>query len=1256
MGVILIIRVRISFTEMHRKYQGESIYMAENDVHFPELALGETLSFAAEMKPQGHMSAREIGSITATLFGLGKSLHTQVGNEMIRGLSGGEKRRTSIAEAFLARCPIQCWDNSTRGLDSAKALNFVRKLHRATNALGSTVMTTIYQAPEAVYQEFDKVLLLYEGRQIYFGPAEKAAEYFIRLGFIRPPRATTADFLTSLTNAKERRVRPGFEAQVPRTPDEFAVAWRRSPEWQAIRKEVEEFDQLHSPLDRERDHPVIYQTTVAHQVRTCLGRAFVRSRHSVPGIVSGVIGNIILAIILGSVFYNLAEDTASFQARSILIFYATMMNACLPAFEVNTLWAQRPIVEKHTQYAFYHPVAEAIASMLADLPVKVVTSLFFNLCIYFLTNLRRSAAAFFIFWLFGFVVMVTMSMIFRSVGSLSRTYAQSLAPVAIMIFNFVIYAGFVIPPHSQVPWLSWIRWFNPIAYANESLMINEFGNRQFPCSITVPSGPSYSGGSMDGKVCSAIGGVQGESFVEGNRYLNVKYGYTLDHLWRNLGILFALMVAFFVVHLLAAEYIQAQKSKGDILLYRRKHIAHQPPEDEENAESSIQTKDITIHRPSPIQEPEVHMEGLAKQSSIFNWTGVGYDVKVGKEVRNILDEIDGWVAPGTVTALMGSTGAGKTTLLDVLASRKSIGIVRGDIHIDGRPLERSFQRKTGYVQQSDIHLSSATVREALQFSALLRQPRNRSIAQKLAYVDTVLRMLEMESYADAVVGVPGKGLNIEQRKRLTIAVEMAARPEFLLFLDEPTSGLDSQTAWSICTLLRKLADNGQAILCTIHQPSSELFQMFDRLLLLHEGKTAYFGDVGSSASTLIDYFERAGARSPEEGENTAEWLLDVANSAAALKWSDIWRASAERQAVQQQIARMRTDSDGVGATTTTGSIEDHDYASTSLQQLWLVTYRMFQDYWRDPTYLYSKIALCVGAALFNGLSFWLVSKDVQGLVSSLFSCFLLTIVFSSVDQQIIPRFIDNRAQFEAREQQSKTYNWVVFVGANVIVELVWQSLTSVLVFVAWYYPTGFWRNGLNDSSFTMDQRATLMFLLIWVFFLFSSTLSQAIAAGINDSLTAVNIANLLFTLCLLFCGILVQPDALARFWIFMYRVDPFTYLMDGMIVTALANTKLHCAAIDLLRIALPANTTSCGDYMSAYVSTAGGQVLNPDATTGECLFCSIGDTNVVLEGLGINVAHRWRDLGLMAVYVVFNVAATFFIYWLARLPKGIKNA
>lgn len=162
--------------------------------------------------------------------------------------------------------------------------------------------------------------------------------------------------------------------------------------------------------------------------------------------------------------------------------------------------------------------------------------------------------------------------------------------------------------------------------------------------------------------------------------------------------------------------------------------------------------------------------------------------------------------------------------------------------VDGRPSDASFQRKTGYVQQQDVHLSTCSVRESLEFSALLRQPSSVSREEKLAYVDEVIALLEMEEYEDAVVGIPGEGLNIEQRRRLTIGIELARKPELLLFLDEPTSGLDSQTSWAICQLLKRLGRSGQAILCTIHQPSAVLFQEFDNLLLLAKGgKPVYFG-------------------------------------------------------------------------------------------------------------------------------------------------------------------------------------------------------------------------------------------------------------------------------------------------------------------------------------------------------------------------------------------------------------------------------
>ncbi len=175
---------------------------------------------------------------------------------------------------------------------------------------------------------------------------------------------------------------------------------------------------------------------------------------------------------------------------------------------------------------------------------------------------------------------------------------------------------------------------------------------------------------------------------------------------------------------------------------------------------------------------------IQKQTAIFQWHDVCFDINIENEERRILDRVDGWIKPGTLTALMGVSGAGKTSLLDVLATRVTMGVVSGEMLVDGRSRDSSFQRKTGYVQQQDLHLAAATVREALNFSAVLRQPASVAKKEKLEYVSEIIKLLDMQEYADAVVGVPGEVLNVEQRKRLKIGVELAAKPQLLLFLDE----------------------------------------------------------------------------------------------------------------------------------------------------------------------------------------------------------------------------------------------------------------------------------------------------------------------------------------------------------------------------------------------------------------------------------------------------------------------------------------
>jgi ATP-binding cassette subfamily G (WHITE) protein 2 (PDR) len=314
--------------------------------------------------------------------------------------------------------------------------------------------------------------------------------------------------------------------------------------------------------------------------------------------------------------------------------------------------------------------------------------------------------------------------------------------------------------------------------------------------------------------------------------------------------------------------------------------------------------------------------------------------------------------------MQGVSGAGKTTLLDVLASRVTMGVISGRMLVDGHLRDSSFQRRTGCVTQQDLNLHTSTVREALQFNALLRQPARYSRQEKLDYVDEVIKLVDLDDCADAIVGHTGEGLNVEQRKRLTIGVELSARPELLLFLDEPTSGLDSQTSWAICDLLEKLTRNGQAILCTIHQPSAALFQRFDRLLLLAKGgRTVYFGEVGRGSSTLIDYFTRNGAPQFKPGTNPAEYMLNIVGSASkqltSIDWPTVWRTSPEFQNVRQELESLSLLGQGRAADPDHAALAE--FAASFPVQLAQVTKRVFKQYWRTPSYIFSKIILSAGS-------------------------------------------------------------------------------------------------------------------------------------------------------------------------------------------------------------------------------------------------------------------------------------------------------
>ncbi|VVT48648.1 uncharacterized protein SAPINGB_P001882 [Magnusiomyces paraingens] len=1262
--------------QVRHNYRGEVIYNAENEIHFPHLTVGDTLKFAALARtPHNRFPgvtrdqyAIHKRDVTMASFGLLHTMNTILGNDFVRGVSGGERKRVSIAEVVLAGATIQCWDNSTRGLDSATALEFIKTLKIASDISGASIFVSLYQASQDAYDLFDKVLVMYQGRQIFFGPAQNAKRFFENMGYVCIDRQTTGDYLTSLTSPTERVVKPGYEDRVPRTPDEFEQYWKDSPEYTALLKEIDEWN-AQNPTDGESAHqfqvvknaqqanhvppksPYVISFTM--QIKICIVRGFQRLRGDYAMTATSIIGNTIAAIIMSSIFYNQPKTTASFYYRSAALFFSVLFNALSSLLEVFALYTLRPIVEKHHRYAFYRPSAEAISSLIVDMPGKILTSLGFNLVLYFMVNLKREPGAFFIYLLFSFFSCILMSGLFRAIASVTRSVSEALTPAALVVFAIVITTGFVIPVLDMHPWIRWMNYLNPLAYTFESMMVNEFRNVAFECSSIVPSGGTYNSLPSIYKTCNVVGAVAGSFTVQGSDYVIEAFKYYPSHLWRNFGILWIFCIAFYIAYLFLVEYIKGVRSKGEILIYPRGH---------KTIRGLIHPSDIESHKNNLRNDNDMDtpMERVASsiklqhQEGIFQWQDVCYDIKIKGEPRRLLDQVDGWVKPGTLTALMGASGAGKTTLLDVLADRVTMGVVTGNMLVNGLQRDKSFQRKTGYVQQQDIHLASSTVREALEFSALLRQPDHIPRKEKIEYVEEVIKILEMEHYADAVVGVPGEGLNVEQRKRLTIGVELAAKPELLLFLDEPTSGLDSQTAWSIMMLMKKLTNSGQAILCTIHQPSAVLFQQFDRLLFLqHGGQTVYYGEIGPNSQTLINYFESNGADPCPPTANPAEWMLHVIGAAPGSHtdkdWFQVWRNSPEYVSMRNEIDNLLNNFELVRSLS-----KDHEkhmaltYAIPIWKQILIVSKRAVLHNYRDPQYIWSKIILCTGIPFFLGVCFWKAKNTIQGLQDQMYAIFMIVVIFIPLVEQLVNPFAEQRTLYETRERPSKTYSWVAFMFSMTASELPWQVFTALTTFFTFYYPVGLYRNAFATDS--VHERGALFFMLTLVYYIYILTYSHMVVAAIPLPETAGNVSNVLFNISLGMSGVLCPKDALPGFWIFMYRVSPFTYVIGGMLSSGIANAEVKCSDRELLTFpVIPANHT-CETFLGPYSEATLGRIHNPEATS-DCKYCTMSTTDSYLTYLSAPLSEAWRNFGIIIAFIIFNFIAAMFLYWFFRMPK-----
>jgi ATP-binding cassette subfamily G (WHITE) protein 2 (SNQ2) len=1132
------------------------------------------------------------------------------------------------------------WDNSTRGLDASTAVDYARSLRVLTNIYKTTTFVSLYQASENIYNVFDKVMVIDSGRQVYYGPANEARAYFEGLGFLEKPRQTSPDYLTGCTDPFEREYKVGRSAQdVPSTPEDLADAFNKSSiaarnneemvEYHArMAEEKHVYDEFETAVTESKRHASkksVYSIPFYLQLWALAKRQFLLKWQDKFSLVVSWITSIVIAIVTGTVWLNIPDTSAGAFTRGGVLFIALLFNAFQAFSELASTMLGRPIINKHRAFTFHRPSALWIAQIGVDLLFSTAQIFVFSIIVYFMTGLVRDAGAFFTFVLMIVTGYLAMTLFFRTVGCLCPDFDVAIRLAATIITLFVLTSGYLIQYQSEQVWLRWIFYINALGLGFSALMMNEFSRLDLTCegASLIPYGPGYD--DINSQVCTLAGSQAGSNTVSGTDYIKLAFSYDVKDLWRNWGIMVVLIVGFLLANAFLGEFIKWGAGGRTVTFFVK--------ENQELKELNAKLREKKERKNRKEEDTDASSGLNIASKAVLTWEDLCYDVPVPSGNLRLLNNIYGYVKPGQLTALMGASGAGKTTLLDVLAARKNVGVISGDKLVDGKTPGIAFQRGTSYAEQLDVHEPATTVREALRFSADLRQPFETPQAEKYAYVEEIISLLEMEDMADAIIGDPETGLAVEQRKRVTIGVELAAKPELLLFLDEPTSGLDSQSAFNIVRFLKKLAAAGQAILCTIHQPNSALFENFDRLLLLQRGgQCVYFGDIGKDAHVLLDYFHRHEADCPPKA-NPAEWMLDAIGAGQAARlgkrdWADIWRESEELAEVKREILRVKETR--INQVSSEDASQQKEFATPLWNQIKLVNKRQNLSFWRTPNYGFTRLFNHVIVALLTGLMYLQLDDSKTSLQYRVFIIFQVTVLPALILAQVEPKFAIAR-MISYREQMSKAYKIFPFALSMVIAELPYSVLCAVAFFLPIYYIPG-----LQSQS----SRAGYQFFIILVTEIFAVTLGQMIAALTPSPFISSLCNPFVIIIFALFCGVTIPKPQIPKFWrVWLYELNPFTRLIGGMIVTELHDLQVHCTPEEFNTFSAPSGQ-DCGSYMSDFFSSgAPGYLLNN--ATDACSYCAYKVGDQFYEPLGYEFSNRWRDFGIFAAFIGSNLIILF---------------
>ena len=881
-------------------FQQNTAYVMQSDLHIPTLTVEETIRFSAWTRMSESTTGQQMEDRVSHLLNIMHLIHVKnslVGDSLNKGISGGELKRLSIAVEIVHFPALICLDEPTSGLDSSVTLEIMSSVRKICDR-SHICICTIHQPSPQVFSLFDRLIVVSDGRLVYFGSLHASATYFSGIGYTYDPEQNLSEFVLDICGGSAHRT--GDNEDYFQTGEELEQLFISSKTSGVIAAEALETEPVlldnGQGLEDKKFTSTLYNskyaTSTITQIRMLLARSWLAESRNKASIRAALAKHIVLGLLAGTIFFgqgDISEPLVNQHSGYLLsdslnvtkIFFIFVLNSMMGNLQrIPTLCDNNSLYRREQASSAYTAAAYWVSILISDIPLIVLThtiqiGIMFLLCKFPLT------ISYFAYLYFNTLMANMVSFYFAQFLALSTQSAEMaflLFPLTLMFF--LLFAGFAVPIDKLPDAWSWAPFVSYARYSFEGLVVNEF--ERF---------------TMDG---SAV--LRNFSFDEYDK---------MDTFW---------ILAIYIVVIDIATYYFLLPDKS-MLINADLRTIHNNNDTVGDINGSIELRNVgkmipdlsgiykhnlskSFHR----QTIDDHRQKLKSRMLWANFerfsdmsfragssklvqidpapgftvlfTDVRYSITVttsSKELikKDILRGVSGQILPGEICGFLGASGAGKSSLLDILANRKTVGEITGKILFDGMERTPAIMKSTAYVLQDNVNIPYLTVRQTLLYAAHLRMSETVSLKHKQVRITKLMEILGLSGHENDIVGGETiRGLSGGEVKRLSIAVEIINLPK-ILFLDEPTTGLDSSLAFQVFFSLRNVASQQRTILSTIHSPSTKIFEMLDKLLLIAHGRVIYFGLAKSSVAYFTSSpFGFSFARL----SNPADFIVSIAGS------------------------------------------------------------------------------------------------------------------------------------------------------------------------------------------------------------------------------------------------------------------------------------------------------------------------------------------------------------------------------------------